>query len=106
MPQVPSDPQDNPDRIQQRPYSSDFARLPEEEVAAAGEPRTRFGVRMPAVLAALGLLVVASVFVTRHWLSLVLGGVLLAAAPLYARMVEPEPGSGGGTGTVEIDRGP
>ena len=108
--EIPPAATDNPARIQERPYESDFARLPAEEVAEShgpgsgpkgmvGQGRKRLGV----VIGVTAWALFAAAFATSLWPFAAAGLVLLAVGIVIA-LFRNKPQIG--LGTVMIDTRP
>lgn len=108
--EVPGPADKNNERLASRPYESDFARFPEEEVAHYDKPGAGphggldDGPVLPKIVTGLGLLVTLATFLLGP-VALVLGLVLVLAGAAWTALSEPKVGMGQGTGTVQIDEG-
>lgn len=98
------------DRIKNRPYESEFARLPDHETHPSTEPGTGpYGTvgtgNGPIVLMAIGALIAVSVFIFQSPWVLGLGIAVFLGAAIWAGVANRSPGTMGGTGpsTVEPD---
>ena len=107
--QVPPPVERSPDRIADRDASGDFARLPDHETHPRTEPgagphgsTATSGTNGPIILMAIGGLIVASVFVLRSPLVLVLGIVVFLAAALWAGLAGRSRGTMSGTGPSTV----
>lgn len=105
---LPGVARDNNDRVQERGYESDFARLPEEEVdpidRPGGGPHGGLddpGARnLPLIVMAVGALVAFSAFGLDSAIPLALGLVIVVAGGIWAGVRGRTIASGHGTGTV------
>lgn len=106
---MPPDVDESADRIRNRDYADDFARLPDEEIHPRTEPgagphgsTATSGTNGPIVLMAIGALITALVFVFREPWVLVLGIAVFLAAALWAGVVGRSQSSGAGSGPTTI----
>lgn len=108
--QVPPPIQQSEERVKQRDYEGQFARLPDAET----HPVTDFGggpsgalatTNGPIVLMAIGAVIALSVFLFRSPWVLGLGIVIFVAAAIWAGVSNRGPGTMGGSGpsTIESD---
>lgn len=110
--QVPPPVDKSEDRIKDRAYESEFARLPDDETHTSNEPGTgpfgtvdTAGANGPIVLMAIGALIAVSVFVFRSPWVLGLGIAVFLGAAIWAGVANRSPGTMGGSGpsTIEPD---
>jgi hypothetical protein len=106
---VPPDVTDSPERIKERPYESDFARLPASEthprtVPGAGPqgPVAAGPINMPLVVMSIGALVAFSVFFINTWLLLVLGLLIIAVGAGMSIVIHHRPGRRSGLGRSDV----
>lgn len=106
--QLPGPATANPERIQSRPYESNWARLPEEEIQRIAEPGggpyggLDDGVQWPVVLVVVAVAVLFLTFFVRHWITLALGLVLLVVAGVWRALTSEAVGSGHGVGPITV----
>lgn len=109
---VPGAARDNNDRVQERGYESDFARLPEEEVDAIDRPGggphggldDRGARNLPLIVMAVGALVAFSAFGLDSGVPLAVGLVIVVAGAIWAGVRGQTIASGHGTGTVDSEQ--
>ena len=109
---VPGAAEDNNDRIQERGYESEFARLPEEEVDPINRPGAgphgglddRGARNLPMIVMAVGALVAFSAFGLDSAVPLALGLVIVVAGGIWAGVRGQTIASGHGSGTVDSEQ--
>lgn len=110
--QVPGPARDNNERIQERGYESEFARLPEEEVDPISGPGAgphgsldRGARNLPLMVIGLGAIVAFTAFGLDTAVPLVLGLLLVVVGAVWAgmRSTTHASGLGSGTSTVSTD---
>lgn len=106
---VPGAARDSNERIQERAYESDFARLPEEEVDAISRPGAgpHGGLdtgpsNLPLVMIAVGAVVAFTAFGLNSAIPLAVGLVLVVAGSIWAGVRSQTHASGQGSGTTTI----
>lgn len=114
--QVPGPVEENPQRLQSRPYESDWARLPAEEVhenvLPAGGPQGTMDSgpkNLPLMVIAVGLVVAFATFFVGNGWPLGIGLALIAVGAIWAGVRSPSIGMMHGTGPAtftEDDEGP
>lgn len=107
---VPGSARDNNERIQERGYESEFARLPEEEVDAISRPGAgpHGGLdsgpsNLPLVVIAVGAVVGFAAFGLDSAIPLAIGLVLVVIGAIWAGVRGQTHASGKGTGTITVD---
>lgn len=107
--EVPGVARENNERLQERGYEAEFARLPEEEIDPI--PRPGAGPRggldggprnLPLAVIAAGLLVTVLAFGVGNVALLAVGGVLVVVGGVWAGVRSQTQGSGAGVGRSTI----
>lgn len=106
---LPGAARDNNDRVQERGYESDFARLPEEEIDPIPRPGAGphggldTGPRnLPLIVIGVGGLVAFGAFGLNSVVPLVIGLLLVASGGIWAGVRSQTEASGRGVGTTTI----
>lgn len=108
--EVPPPVTESGDRVQSRPYESDWAKLPREEVHGAtgpgGGPAGTVDsgpTNIPLVVIAVGGFVAFSTFLFASPVPLVLGLLMVVGGAIWAGVRHERPGHLGGVGSVDVD---
>lgn len=107
---VPASADENADRVQDRPYESDFSRLPasetHERTGPGGGPHGTVdsgGTNLPLVVMAIGALVTFAVFLLASPWVLGIGLALIVAGAIWAGVRVTYPGSRQGSGSTTVE---
>lgn len=110
--EVPGPARENNERLRSRPYESDFARFPEEEIDKIDRPgggphgSLSSGERnLPLVVIAIGALIAFTAFGADSAVPLVIGLVVVIAGAIWAGLRGRTVASGEGLGTSTIEAG-
>ena len=107
--QVPPDVNVSGERIKERPYETDFARLPASEThprtGPGGGPQGPVGagpLNLPLVVMSVGALLAFSVFFVTTWVLLLVGLLVIAAGAGMSIVIHNRPGRRSGLGQSNV----